>query len=139
MDAKERIKEIDNMTEELRAEREQLKQAIIKEQQNKLQRTVGMCFRSFNGDLQKIIKVPQIHELKFGIDFNPYQLPILVLTAKNNFENDPIGIEENTLFSRAIDSVDVVKHLMETNEVITEEEFNEELEKRFEKIRNLGK
>ena len=135
MTEKERIREIDRQETELRQERHRLLETVIAKQQEKLRATVGLCFRLRNGDCVKIIDVPQKQEGRLGTYFNEYQLPVLKIVAD---DYDLIPFEEDTLFSHAVNCQDMEAQLRKEYEMITLEEFNAELEKRFQEIRELG-
>jgi len=138
METKEKIREIDRQMTALRQERYALEKELIKERQEKLRVAVGLCYKDLNGNLLRIIDVPQVNLTKTGHDFNPYQIPVLKLPLKSNFEYDLIGIEDDTMATRAVDSEDVVAYLDSGFERIPPEKFEKELERRFEKIRQLG-
>lgn len=142
MNNEERIREIDHQMTALREERRSLEKAVMEEQQKKLQAAVGLCFRLENGDYVKIIGVPQEKLYKAGRNFNEYQLPVLKIGAKKQYSieryEEDIRIEEDTLFSRAAHSKDVVSCLKREYQSVTPEEFNAALEKEFDAIRSLG-
>lgn len=140
----ERIREIDRQMSTLNQERMQLRETEIDELQKKLRVTVGLCFRLPNGDCVKIIDVPQKQYTMMRTEFNEYQLPVLKVLAKGNTGRrlqgyDLIPLEEDTLFSRAADSPNPVACLVTVYKRITPEEFDAELERCFEELRQLGR
>lgn len=138
MEERERIREIDRQMSALKNERYVLEKAERQKQQEKLRQTVGLCFRKKNGDLVRVYDVPKERMMMTGTDFNPYQLPVLVLINEPEAPDDKIRIEQDTLFSRAVDTPNPVACLEKDYERITREEFDAELEKRFGEIRNIG-
>ena len=125
------LKEIDNEISKLKQLRKELEKQERKEFQKNAQKNVGRCFK-INGHgctYAKVIDVPQEEWTRTHYTFNEYQYPAVFLT------DEIIPFVEDTLFSGAWGVG--TNTPWETYEEITQEEFEEEFEKRISKLREV--
>ena len=122
------IKEIDEQISLLNQERRKLEKEDREKFKEEARKNIGRCFRINKKVFAKVIDIPQEENRILGIEFNKYQYPALSLWLE-----DDIPIAIGTLFSGAWGEGHDRHTLYEE---ITLEEFNQELERVFEKIRN---
>lgn len=127
MNTEDRIDEIDEQIQDLRNKRFYLSKQLMAEQQEKLKVLVGACVIK-KGTVYKVIDVPQEQMLSVGFEFNPYQIPVVVL------EDDTI--DKTTLFSRAVNFDDPLKQFYEEYQTCTKDHFNRKLESIVEKLKS---
>lgn len=121
---RDRIEALDTQIEELRNQRYELDNELVSTQQEKLKALLGACIKTKAGLICKVIDVP--HK-EWGHDmhphFNAYQLPVRVISI------DTFEIYEETLFSRAVDFSEPLKHLYEEYTKCEPKELEEALDK----------
>ena len=122
------IKEIDNQISLLNQERRKLEAEEREKFKTEARKNIGRCFRIDKKVFAKVIDIPQEENTANRVYFNEYQYPAIFLHYSRGI---PICTE--TLFSGAWGVGNVHGTLYEE---ITLEEFNQELEKVFEEIRN---
>lgn len=128
------IKEIDAKISELNHERRKLEKEEREKFKEEARKNVGRCFKINKEVFAKVIDIPQEENEIMGIYFNEYQYPAIFLHNTETIYDWDIPIYVDTLFSGAWG----VGHVFDgvIYEEITLEEFNKELEKCFEEIRN---
>lgn len=128
------IKEIDAKISELKQERRKLEKEEREKFKEEARKNIGRCFKINKKVFAKVIDIPQEKSTKFEIEFNPYQYPAIFLHNTETIYDWDIPIYVDTLFSGAWG----IGHNLPGTiyEEITLEEFNKELEKCFEEIRN---
>lgn len=114
---RELLKEI----EEARVEYNGLLNEQHKNSEQELKCLVGMCFE-YGGQAAVIIDVPKpVHTTK-DTYFNPYRLPCLLVG--NRFEDyDLIPFEEDTIFSKAIDSNNAFETFTKERNILERQDF----------------
>lgn len=128
---KKRIEELDRLIGDYRGKRRVLQKELDEMQTEKLKEAVGMCFAGI-GWYACIIDTPRAEICKTGAKYYQYQLPVIVVREG---DQDVVTIEEDTLFSRAVDRKDVKKCLRDEYSEVPKEDFFEALERGFQKIR----
>jgi hypothetical protein len=125
---KDRIHELEKPDIERRNEIRSLRLQQVKMQQDKLRKLVGRCYRGAH-KIFIIVGVPEPEFMMIGdFDFNPYQLPALIILTEQVVKHTGKTIEfgeifRDTIRSRAVLSEDPVAQMRMDYEEITSEEF----------------
>lgn len=120
-------KQLQRVNEEeafLGRKRKILERIDIQIQQNKLKPLVGMAFKRGNTYFM-ITDVPQVEWEEEKMVFSPYELPCLML--RSDGDGKTAGKESRTIFSNAVDSVDVQAYIRKEYLEIPKELFEEKL------------
>lgn len=133
-----KMEELSNKIAEYRAEHRAICEQYIREIQEKLKPLVGMSFRDAYS-VFRIIGIPEKDYSKTSIIFNEYQLPVLAITDNITIYGDLGSLALCTKFSKAAHAEDPVEYIRTEYQEVSSEEFDAELEKAFDEIRNLGK
>jgi len=118
-----RIYEVSKKISGLEQERKELLKLLIEEQKEKLKPLVGMAFQQEDRTFV-ISGVPKERGTMTGTEFNPYQLPVIVVAEESE---SIIRIEEDTIFSKAIGSEDAKTTIRKEYQEIPLTAFKEKL------------
>ena len=125
---KDRIHELEKPDIERRNEIRSLRLQQVKMQQDKLRKLVGRCYRGAN-KIFIIVGAPEPEFMMTGdFDFNPYQLPALIISTEKVVKHTGKTIDfgeifRDTIRSRAVLSEDPVAQMRIDYEEIAPEEF----------------
>lgn len=139
-EARQNLEALDAKQEEINKLRRECYNCIKECQQSRLQSLVGKCFRK-HWRYYKIISVPEDKELitlsnTYHSDFNPYQLPALVIDTEPGV--DGMAIFQDTMFTKAIASADMLAQITSEYSEISKAEFNAQLRKMMNYYESLG-
>lgn len=139
-EARQNLRALDAKQEVINKLRKECYNCIKESQQSRLQSLVGKCFRK-HWRYYKIISVPEDKELitlsnTYHSDFNPYQLPALVIDTEPGV--DGMAIFQDTIFTKAIASEDMLAQITSEYSEISEAEFNAQLRKMMNYYKSLG-
>lgn len=94
-------------------------------------KNIGRCFKDDKETFIKVIGVPPLSARKSGVNYNPHRYPAFFLTSLPTRE-DEMPFYYDSIFSGAWGQGNSTLH---TYEEITEEEYNKELQKRFDYLK----
>lgn len=139
-EARQNLRALDAKQEQLNKLRRECYNCIKECQQSRLQSLVGKCFRK-HWRYYKVISVPEDKKLitlsnTYHSDFNPYQLPALVIDTEPGV--DGMAIFQDTMFTKAIASEDMLAQITSEYSEISEAEFNAQLRKMMNYYESLG-
>lgn len=139
-EARQNLRALDAKQEVINKLRKECYNCIKESQQSRLQSLVGKCFRK-HWRYYKVISVPKDKELitlsnTYHSNFNPYQLPALVIDTEPGV--DGMAIFQDTMFTKAIASEDMLAQITSEYSEISEAEFNAQLRKMMNYYESLG-
>lgn len=112
----EEIRDANKKISEYRAHVSNLRSKSIKYQQERLSCLVGRAFK-YNGTPDEGFVVSNVPRVKYALtgdwSFNPYQIPVITILNALHDGADETYIENDTVFSRAVESEDVYKAFVE--------------------------
>lgn len=139
-EARQSLRALDAKQEEINKLRRECYNCIKESQQSRLQSLVGKCFRK-HWKYYKVISVPEDKDLitlsnTYHSDFNPYQLPALIIDTEPGV--DGMAIFQDTMFTKAVAAADMLAQITSEYSEISEAEFNAQLCSMMDYYKSLG-